>query len=112
VVTAAITQSASVAPVPSAPVAEKPAEKPVAPEKPVVAEKPAASEPAVASSDKFGMLDTSGAPGDRRIWVNDKLVGQTGGNVKAPCGLHAVKIGSGGTPHDVMIPCGGTVAVK
>lgn len=76
--------------------------------------KTAKVEPTASGSptDKFGMLDTSGAPHDRRIWVNEKLVGQTGGNVKAPCGFHSVRIGSNGTPHDVMIPCGGTVAVK
>ncbi len=99
------------------------AEPPPAVETPAVVEKTpavvektpeAANEPAVAapSREKFGTLDTAGAVGDRRIWVDDKVVGQTGGDVKAPCGMHKVKIGSGGTARDVMIPCGGSVVLK
>ena len=98
----------------SAPVASAP---PVESSAPVIASaapepKPEPKTPALELGDKYGMLDATNAGKDRRIWVNGKLVGQTGEAIKVLCGTQSVKIGSSGTPRDVVVPCGGSVPVR
>ena len=56
------------------------------------------------------MKTTGTAPG-RRIFVDDKAVGQTPDAVIVKCGLRSVKLGRAGTAQTVDVPCGGEVSV-
>jgi hypothetical protein len=57
----------------------------------------------------FGELSTAGAASGHRIFVDGKVAGETPGTVRVPCGAHTVKLGSGGKPLNVDVPCGGSV---
>jgi serine/threonine-protein kinase len=72
-----------------------------APSTPTLADLPAGS----------GLVKTEGAPPGRRIFVDDRTVGQTPESVVVKCGTHQIKIGSAGTARAVDVPCGGEIVV-
>jgi hypothetical protein len=45
------------------------------------------------------------------VFVDGRYVGDSPGPIKVHCGSHVVKVGSGGNPHTVEVPCGGDVIV-
>jgi hypothetical protein len=44
--------------------------------------------------------------------VDGRYAGDSPGPIKVHCGSHLVKVGSGGTPRTVDVPCGGEVLVS
>jgi hypothetical protein len=73
----------------------------------------AATPPSSPSSPSAqGIVDTAKAPRGHRIFVDGRVVGTTPGAVSVACGRRTVRIGSGGKPQTVDVPCGGTITVK
>lgn len=58
----------------------------------------------------MGRIRTAGAVAGRRIFVDDKTVGQTPASVVVKCGRHTVKLGSAGKPQTLDVPCRGDVS--
>lgn len=50
------------------------------------------------------------SPG-HRVYVDGRLVGESGRDMTLPCGAHKVKVGSQGTEKAVVLPCGGRLDV-
>lgn len=71
----------------------------------------ASSVPASAIPNGMGLLRTTGMPEGRRIFVDQRAVGQTPASVLVPCGARAVKVGSSGRPQTIHVPCGGESVV-
>jgi hypothetical protein len=57
-------------------------------------------------------MHTTGAAPNRRIFVDEKVVGQTPESVTVKCGTHAVKLGSSGKTQTIDIPCGGEITAS
>jgi hypothetical protein len=50
--------------------------------------------------------------GSHRVWIDDRLVGESPGSFPIRCGQHSVRVGSAGTAKQVNVPCGGEVDVR
>ena len=59
----------------------------------------------------MGRIRTAGAAAGRRIFVDERTLGQTPESVVVKCGARAVKLGSAGSTHTVEVPCGGEITV-
>ena len=81
----------------------------------VASTSPPASTSSVAPAEDIpagmGRMKTTGAAPGRRIFVDEKTVGQTPDAVLVKCGARAIKLGSAGTTRTVDVPCGGEIAV-
>jgi serine/threonine protein kinase len=75
---------------------------------------PAAVEPSATAGagSQSGELSTEGAAAGRRVYVDDRVMGQTPSAFTVPCGAHKVQVGSAGQPQTVVVPCGGRVVVS
>jgi serine/threonine-protein kinase len=106
--TASATPPATVAPPPtaSAPtVAATPTAAPTTPPKPTAA-------PTATGSGDTGEINAlAPAATGHRVFVDGKTVGEGASAYRVKCGSHTVKIGSGGKPMTVDVPCGGSVNV-
>ncbi len=71
---------------------------------------PSAAAPPSTATD--GTIVTPRQAGGHRIFVDGHYAGDSPGPVKVHCGSHVVKVGSGGTPRTVDVPCGGEVLVS
>lgn len=60
----------------------------------------------------MGRVVTAGAVPNRRIFVDDRTVGQTPEAVLVKCGSHRIKLGSSGVPRVIDVPCGGEIPVS
>jgi serine/threonine-protein kinase len=60
----------------------------------------------------MGRIKTEGAKAGRRIFVDQKTLGQTPEPVLVKCGRHTVKLGSSGREQEVDVPCGGELLVS
>jgi hypothetical protein len=72
---------------------------------------PAASAPAAPAAADEGTVSTPPNAGGHRVFVDGHYAGDSPGPLKVHCGPHVVKVGSGGRPHSVDVPCGGDVVV-
>ena len=72
-----------------------------------------ASAPAPAEAVPAGMgrVKTTGAAPGRRIFVDERTVGQTPEAVVVKCGSRAIRLGSAGSTRTVDVPCGGEITV-
>jgi len=68
------------------------------------------SQPGAGTSGE-GLVRTSGLA-NRRIFVDDKVMGQTPASVTVKCGRRTVRLGSAGKPQVIDVPCGGEVTVN
>jgi eukaryotic-like serine/threonine-protein kinase len=68
------------------------------------------SPPAIAPG--MGLLKTTDLAGGRRIFVDERTVGQTPESVLVKCGTRSVKIGSSGRRQVVDVPCSGEINVE
>jgi serine/threonine-protein kinase len=59
----------------------------------------------------MGRVRTAGAAPGRRIFVDERVVGQTPEAVVVKCGVRIIKVGSAGFVRSVDVPCGGEIAV-
>jgi serine/threonine-protein kinase len=59
----------------------------------------------------MGRIKTAGASPGRRIFVDERTVGQTPDAVLVKCGTRAIKVGSSGFTRQVDVPCGGEITV-
>jgi hypothetical protein len=59
----------------------------------------------------MGLLVTSDAPPGHRVFVNGRAVGYTPRSILVRCGTARVKVGSGGRPHVVDVPCGQEIQI-
>jgi hypothetical protein len=59
----------------------------------------------------MGRVRTTGAAPGRRIFVDERTVGQTPESVVVKCGSRAIKLGSAGSTQTVDVPCGGEITV-
>jgi serine/threonine-protein kinase len=59
----------------------------------------------------MGRVKTTGTAPGRRIFVDDRTVGQTPESVVVKCGAHTIRVGSAGERQLVDVPCGGEIAV-
>jgi hypothetical protein len=101
-VAASATAEPAPAPAPAPVAASASAPTPAPPSAPVVAPVP----------DDKGRLSTAGSAPGRRIFVDDRTVGETPNDVIVPCGSHRVRVGSRGTTSIVEVPCGGELNVS
>jgi serine/threonine protein kinase len=46
-----------------------------------------------------------------RIFVDGRFVGESGGAFVVACGQHRVRVGGGGRPQGVVVPCGGSLTL-
>jgi eukaryotic-like serine/threonine-protein kinase len=104
--------SASVSASASAPASAPAASESAAPSA-VVSAPPSASVAPTAGEIPAGMgvIHTTGAAANRRIFVDEKTVGQTPESVTVKCGTRAVRLGSSGKTQTIDIPCGGEITV-
>jgi serine/threonine-protein kinase len=65
--------------------------------------------PAPASS---GALITPALEISHRVYVDGRVVGESGQTFPVPCGPRIVRIGSAGRDQHVLVPCGGEIAVQ
>ena len=73
---------------------------------PIVARSPV-PEPAP-PAPTTGDLRTLPSSPPHRVYVDGKLVGESGAVVSVACGAHAVRVGTRGKPVSVNVPCGGS----
>ncbi|MBX3207896.1 MAG: protein kinase [Labilithrix sp.] len=59
----------------------------------------------------MGVVTTTGTAPGRRIFVDEKTLGQTPESVTVKCGQRVVRLGSSGKPQQIDVPCGGEIAV-
>lgn len=57
----------------------------------------------------MGVVKTEGAVAGRRVFIDDKVVGQTPESFTVKCGTHQIRVGSSGHAHSIEIPCGGEI---
>ena len=85
------------------------------PDPPTVSAAPPASASASASGEDvpagMGRVRTTGAAPGRRVFVDERTVGQTPESVVVKCGSRAIKLGSAGSTQTVDVPCGGEITV-
>jgi serine/threonine-protein kinase len=94
--------SAAVVP-PPAPVA------PPAPNAPPAAIAPPAPAPGLAANMGTVKVPTRGG---HRVWIDERLVGESPGNFAVRCGSHMVRVGSAGTAQHLNVPCGGEAEAR
>jgi serine/threonine-protein kinase len=68
-----------------------------------------ADESGGALAEDMGRIRTTGAISGRRIFVDDKTLGQTPASVVVHCGRHTVRLGSAGKSTTLDVPCRGEV---
>ncbi|HSO32637.1 MAG TPA: hypothetical protein VLT33_08975 [Labilithrix sp.] len=56
-------------------------------------------------------MTTLGTAPGRRIFVDERTVGQTPESVVVKCGVRKIRLGSTGSTQSIDVPCGGEVAV-
>ncbi len=110
---ASAVSAASAAPTTKAvptPPAPPPAVAPPPPTKapPPVAAKPPPSSPKATT----GTVNLPVAAKGHRVFSDGKLAGHDNAPLTLSCGKHAIKIGSGGKPQNIDVPCGGEVTIK
>jgi len=71
----------------------------------------AVAAPAAPASGGQGWLRTNGAEHGELVFVDGVLAGKSPAPIHVACGAHNVSVGSGAR-HRVVVPCGGTVAVR
>jgi serine/threonine-protein kinase len=71
----------------------------------------AAATPAPGAASNMGTVRVV-SHGSHRVWVDDRLVGESPGSFPIRCGQHSVRVGSAGTAKQVSVPCGGEVDVR
>ena len=71
-----------------------------------------ATTPPEAIPEGMGVLSTSGTAPGRRIFVDERTLGQTPESVTVACGKHSVQLGSSGKPQTIEVPCGAEVTVS
>ena len=118
---AAVVPVATATPVPSATPAPTPTPTPTPTPSAVATPTPMASATAIASSaatDPEAEPDAGSTTGllhaksfGHRVYVDGRLVGESGRDMTLPCGPHKVKVGSQGTEKAVVLPCGGRLDV-
>lgn len=62
-------------------------------------------------AEGMGRVTTLGTAPGRRIFVDDKTVGQTPEAVVVKCGVRKIKLGSSGSTQSIDVPCAGEIAV-
>ena len=74
---------------------------------------PAASSPAPSASSvgNVGNLNVS-TRGGHRVWVDERLVGDSPAIFRVRCGVRSVRVGSQGYLQRVKVPCGGDVEIR
>jgi hypothetical protein len=107
IASASASASAS-APAPASASASAPPPPPIASASAAPATSAAPSAPV---AEGMGVITTATAAKNRRIFVDDKVVGQTPSSVTVQCGAHKVKLGSSGLVQDIDVPCGSEIAV-
>lgn len=90
----------------AAPPVATPAAEP-APEPAAAAPEPAPAPP----PDDKGRISTEGTAPGRRIFVDERALGETPNVVVVPCGSHRIRVGSRGNTNVLDVPCGGEVSV-
>jgi serine/threonine-protein kinase len=59
----------------------------------------------------MGVIRTTNAIPGRRIYVDDRVVGQTPDSATIKCGPHQIKVGSSGKVQTIDVPCGGEISL-
>jgi serine/threonine-protein kinase len=97
---------------PSTRVAVAPSAKVNPPEPTAPPNDPAPSDEVVAAPASSGSLVTPSLGVSHRVFVDGRVVGETGQTFPVPCGPRLVRIGSAGRDQHVLVPCGGEIAVQ
>jgi serine/threonine-protein kinase len=79
---------------------------------PTTAGSASASAPAGDVPPGMGRVRTAGAVPGRRIFVDERVVGQTPDAVVVKCGVRSIKLGSSGVARPVDVPCGAEIPVS
>ena len=67
--------------------------------------------PSHASAATTGELHALPASPAHRVYVDGKVVGESGAIVTLPCGEHMARIGSNGKTRAITVPCGGSAEI-
>jgi hypothetical protein len=70
---------------------------------------PSEAPPVPASS---GTLISPAAGVSHRVYVDGRVVGESGQTFLVRCGEHVVRIGSAGRDQHVLVPCGGEISIQ
>jgi serine/threonine-protein kinase len=67
--------------------------------------------PSASSAGNVGNLNVS-TRGGHRVWVDERLVGDSPAIFRVRCGVRSVRVGSQGYVQRVKVPCGGDVEIR
>jgi hypothetical protein len=59
----------------------------------------------------MGTLTVS-ARGGHRVWIDERLVGESPASFPVSCGTHTVRVGSQGAPRHVEVACSSEVVIR
>ncbi len=59
----------------------------------------------------MGLVKTTNAPPGHRIYLDEKVIGQTPETIPVKCGGHYLRLGSNGWRRPVEVPCGGELVI-
>jgi len=59
-----------------------------------------------------GIVVTPSLADSHRVYMDGRIVGASGQTFRISCGPHVVRIGSAGRVQNVLVPCGGEIAVQ
>jgi hypothetical protein len=76
-----------------------------------IPEPPPTPPPSAAPPSDEGTLTFAAGSAGHRVFVDGKFAGDAPNDIKVHCGSHVVKVGSGGNPHTLDVPCGGQIEV-
>jgi hypothetical protein len=60
----------------------------------------------------MGQVALPSSVNGHRIFVDGRVVGESLRTLRLACGSHTVRIGSAGTNQQVVVPCGGQIALR
>ena len=112
-VTATAAPTATTPPAPTANATPTPTPTPTPTATPTptpTATSPAPTAPPLSADE--GTITTPPTAAGHRVFVDGRYAGDSPGPIKVRCGERLVKIGSGGTPHTVNVPCGSDLLVQ
>lgn len=67
--------------------------------------------PTATATATTGVVRTSHAAFQHRVFLDGKVIGEGEGEFTVPCGDHTVRVGSAGQEEPVTVPCGGDVSL-
>jgi hypothetical protein len=72
----------------------------------------AASSSGASAGGDTGVIHAGASARGRRVYVDDRVIGEGEGDFTVPCGPHKARVGSKGINAEISVPCGGAIEIK